>query len=61
MVFGAFLLPLSFVALLATDWGLWVTSVLLGVSFSLIPAVLWPAVALIVPAASFVCRPERTR
>jgi MFS family permease len=51
MVFGALLLPLSFLALLATDWGLWVTSVLLGVSFSLIPAVLWPAVALIVPAA----------
>jgi MFS family permease len=51
MVFGSLLLPLSFVALMATDWGLWVTSVLLGISFSLIPAVLWPAVALIVPAA----------
>ena len=51
MVFGSLLLPLSFVALLLSDWGLWLTTVLLGVSFSLIPAVLWPAVALIVPAA----------
>ena len=50
MVFGSLLLPLSFVALLQSDWGLWLTTVLLGVSFSLIPAVLWPAVALIVPA-----------
>jgi Na+/melibiose symporter-like transporter len=51
MVFGSLLLPLSFLVLIATDWGLWVTTVLIGVSFSLIPAVLWPAVALIVPAS----------
>jgi MFS family permease len=50
MVFGSLLLPLSFLILITTDWGLWVTTVLLGISFSLIPAVLWPAVALVVPA-----------
>jgi len=45
MVFGSLLLPLSFLILIATDWGLWVTTVLIGISFSLIPAVIWPSVA----------------
>jgi MFS family permease len=45
MIMGSLLLPLSFVALGATSMGLVVPTVLLGVSFSLVPAVLWPAVA----------------
>lgn len=52
MVFGSLLLPVSFLVLLYTDLGLWVTTVLLGISFSLVPAVLWPSVAKLV-------RPER--
>jgi len=44
MVFGSLLLPLSFVGLVMGREGLWVTTVLLGISFSLIPAVLWPSV-----------------
>lgn len=48
MVFGSLLLPLTFLILATTSWNLWVTTVLIGISFSLIPAVLWPSVALIV-------------
>jgi MFS family permease len=46
MVGGSLLLPLSFVFLGAMPMGLLVPTALLGVSFSLVPAVLWPAVAL---------------
>ena len=44
MMFGSLLLPLSFAGLMSEDWGLWITTALLGVSFSLVPAVMWPAV-----------------
>ena len=30
------------------DWGLWWTTALLGVSFSLVPAILWPAIVKLV-------------
>ena len=46
LVAGSVFLPLSFVLLGTTGTeGLWLANVLLGVSFSLVPAVLWPAVA----------------
>ena len=48
MMFGSLLLPLSFVGLMSEDWGLWITTALLGVSFSLVPAVMWPAVTKLV-------------
>ena len=50
MVFGSLLLPLSFLGLMSEDWGLWITSVLLGISYSLVPAILWPAVTKLVAA-----------
>jgi MFS family permease len=50
MVFGSLLLPLSFVGLVMGEGGLWVTTVLLGISFSLVPAVLWPSVIKLVEA-----------
>lgn len=50
MVFGSLLLPLSFVGVVMGAQGLWVTTVLLGISFSLIPAVLWPSVIKLVEA-----------
>jgi MFS family permease len=49
MMLGSVLLPLSFVFLLFGGGSLWVTTVLIGISFSLVPAVLWPAVAQLVP------------
>jgi MFS family permease len=42
MMFGAALLPVVFATLALTQWSLWISTVLMGVSFSLVPAVLWP-------------------
>ena len=48
LTFGTLLLPLTFVVLGLTDLNLWVSTVMMGVSFSLVPAVIWPATTLIV-------------
>jgi MFS family permease len=48
MVFGSLLLPVCFILLGSTQVNLWVATVLFGISFSLVPAVLWPAVPLLV-------------
>jgi MFS family permease len=48
MMLGSLLLTLSFVTLAGTHWELWVSTALVGISFSLIPAVLWPAVSMLV-------------
>jgi MFS family permease len=45
MTFGSLMLPLSFIFLSAGKAELGLATVLLGVSYSLVPAVLWPAVA----------------
>jgi MFS family permease len=44
MMIGSLLLPLSFLGLFGYGWGLSFTMIMLGISFSLIPAVMWPAV-----------------
>jgi MFS family permease len=46
---GMFSLTASFYILGATRWPLWVTTALVGFSYSLVPAVIWPAVAERVP------------
>jgi MFS family permease len=48
LVFGTLLLPLTFVVLGLTNLSLWVTTVMMGVSWSLVPAVIWPATTIIV-------------
>jgi MFS family permease len=48
LVFGTLLLPLTFIVLGLTDLNLWVSTVMMGISFSLVPAVIWPATTLIV-------------
>lgn len=50
LAIGSLALPLSFITLSNGNEGLWIATVLLGVSFSLVPAVLWPAVARYVAA-----------
>jgi MFS family permease len=50
MTAGTFLLAAVFPILGYTTWNLWVTTVMIGVAFSLVPAVLWPAVPIVVPA-----------
>lgn len=51
LVFGTALLPLTFVVLGLTDSSLWVTTVMMGISWSLVPAVIWPSTTLIVAPA----------
>jgi MFS family permease len=46
--FGTLLLPVTIALLGLTDLNLWVTTVLMGISWSLVPAVIWPATTLIV-------------
>jgi MFS family permease len=48
LCFGTLLLPLTFVVLGLTSLSLWVSTVMMGISFSLVPAVIWPATTLIV-------------
>jgi MFS family permease len=46
MTFGAALMPMTFLILSGTDWSLWISTALMGISFSVVPAVIWPATAL---------------
>ncbi|MGH9201471.1 MAG: MFS transporter [Vicinamibacterales bacterium] len=48
MAIGSLLLMAVFPVLLYTRWDLWVSTVLIGIAFSLVPAVLWPSVAYLV-------------
>lgn len=50
MAGGSFLLFLTFPLLAYTQADLWVSTAMLGVAFSLVPAVLWPAVPYLVSA-----------
>jgi MFS family permease len=46
--FGAALAPVTFLLLGATDVSLWVSTAMMGVAFSVVPAVIWPATAMLV-------------
>jgi MFS family permease len=49
LAFGALLLPIA-IALMAMSHGsLWVGTVMIGISFSLVPAVMWPLTAKLIP------------
>jgi MFS family permease len=48
MAFGCFLLAAVFPILAYTQMSLWVTTVMIGIAFSLVPAVIWPAVPYLV-------------
>ncbi len=48
LLLAAALMPLNFLLLALTEAGLWVTTLLMGLSFSVIPAVIWPATAMLV-------------
>ena len=48
LVLGAALMPVTFALLGATPVSLWVSTALMGVSFSVIPAVIWPATSMLV-------------
>jgi MFS family permease len=48
--FGAALVPITFLLLGATDVSLWISTAMMGVAFSVVPAVIWPATAMLVDA-----------
>ncbi len=48
LTLGAALMPLTFATLGATHWSLWISTAMMGLSFSVIPAVIWPATAMLV-------------
>lgn len=48
MTVGTLMLPLTFLILGATDWNLWISTALMGISFSVVPAVIWPSTAMLV-------------
>jgi len=53
LAFGALLLPIALAVMAVSDASLWVGTVLIGISFSLVPAVMWPLVARLVPESRF--------
>jgi MFS family permease len=53
LAFGALLLPIAIVIMAATQWSLWVATVLIGVSYSLVPAVMWPLASKLVAPERF--------
>lgn len=48
MMIATLLMPLVFLILGTTDWSLWISTALMGISFSVVPAVIWPSTALLV-------------
>lgn len=48
LTLGTLLLPVTFVLLGLTHLNLWMSTALMGISFSLVPAVIWPATTLLV-------------
>ncbi len=48
LTFGAALVPMTFAILGLTHWSLWISTALMGLSFSVIPAVIWPSTAMLV-------------
>ncbi len=53
LMFGALLLPISIAIMAMTHWNLWVATALIGVSFSLVPAVMWPLTSRLVAPQRF--------
>jgi len=50
LAFGALLLPISIAVMALPEGSLWIGTLLIGVSYSLVPAVMWPLTAKLVPA-----------
>jgi MFS family permease len=53
LAFGALTLPIALAVLALTGWPLWVATVLIGISFSLVPAVMWPLASRLVAPNRF--------
>jgi MFS family permease len=53
LALGALLLPIALAVLAVTHWSLWISTALIGVSYSLVPAVMWPLTSRLVAPNRF--------
>ncbi|MFT7722673.1 MAG: MFS transporter [Roseateles sp.] len=53
LALGALALPAALAVMALTPWPLWVSTLLIGVSFSLVPAVMWPLASRLVAPGRF--------
>jgi MFS family permease len=53
LAFGAVLLPIAMALMALTSASLWISTALIGVSFSLVPAVMWPLASKLVSPSRF--------
>jgi len=53
LAFGALTLPVALAVMALTGWSLWVSTALIGISFSLVPAVMWPLASRLVAPNRF--------
>ena len=53
LAFGALLLPVALAVMALTHWSLWIPTALIGVSYSLVPAVMWPLTSRLVAPNRF--------
>jgi MFS family permease len=53
LAFGTLMLPIALAVMALTGWSLWVATVLIGISFSLVPAVMWPLASRLVAPNRF--------
>jgi MFS family permease len=53
LLFGAVLLPLALAIMAYTSWSLWLATAMIGISYSLVPAVMWPLLSKLVSPAKF--------
>jgi MFS family permease len=53
LALGALLLPVAIAILALTHWSLWVATALIGVSYSVVPAVMWPLASKLVAPERF--------
>jgi len=53
LAFGALLLPLAIAIMAYTPWSLWIATALIGISYSLVPAVMWPLLSKLVAPERF--------
>lgn len=53
LALGALLLPVALAVLALTSWSLWLPTALIGISYSLVPAVMWPLTSRLVAPNRF--------
>ena len=48
MVFGTLLMTATLLVLVFTDWSLWISTAMMGISFAVVPGVIWPSTTMLV-------------